>query len=257
MPDRPKYSRFRRLPGLYRFGDRKPADPHAEPQLLSLYMPGHSLDQAELLALRAGGITVQSYCEALLRDAIESEDSRVHDEQEIVKNGPMKSLEELADDPENLAEWVAIARDRQASPVEADIPLSNESIRVEKTPVALAAAREVVLRHAGMGDEDPFAFLPSLRAGTAIGIDGAEELLGGLAALEEQLQDSEQVDRRLAYALHRLAFEGQILLTEAYPAQSADPTAVEVLRRVQESVDRVLSGEDIRYYSERPPSTES
>ena len=47
--------------------------------------------------------------------------------------------------------------------------------------------------------------------------------------------------------LHRLAFEGQVLLTEIPSEASADPATTTTLRRVQEAVDRVLSGEDVRY----------
>lgn len=50
-----------------------------------------------------------------------------------------------------------------------------------------------------------------------------------------------------------MAFEGQILLTDAFPGLAGDTTTLEILRMVQEGADRVLSGEDIRYYSESSP----
>jgi hypothetical protein len=62
------------------------------------------------------------------------------------------------------------------------------------------------------------------------------------------LRDATSLDRTFAFALHRLAFEGQVLLTDAHSDAAADPATVDALRRVQEAVDRVLSGEDIRYY---------
>jgi hypothetical protein len=86
--------------------------------------------------------------------------------------------------------------------------------------------------------------------------DSARELLQALLDLERALQSDSHIDRRLAFALHRLAFEGQLLLTEAWPALAADPATVDTLRLVQEAVDRVLSGEDIRYY-ERPDASGS
>ena len=42
-------------------------------------------------------------------------------------------------------------------------------------------------------------------------------------------------------------FEGQILHTDAWPG-AFDAWTVDTLRAVQEAVDRILSGQDIRYY---------
>jgi hypothetical protein len=72
--------------------------------------------------------------------------------------------------------------------------------------------------------------------------------LQALIDLEALHREATSVDRQLAYALHRLAFEGQLLLTDAWHGSQADPGTVDLLRMVQEGVDRVLSGEDIRYY---------
>jgi hypothetical protein len=74
-------------------------------------------------------------------------------------------------------------------------------------------------------------------------------LAQALQALEEGLRDANRIDRRLAYALHRLAFESQVLHTDAWPGLY-DEWTVETLRAVQEYVDRILSGQDIRYYPE-------
>ncbi len=110
----------------------------------------------------------------------------------------------------------------------------------------------VVFRHAGLNDEDPTAFLPTLRRGEAVAPESARELVGALIAIERQLGKAPTLDRRLAYALHRLAFEGQVLLTDAWPTVASDQATVDVLRIVQEAVDRILSGEDIRYYQHDP-----
>jgi hypothetical protein len=84
-------------------------------------------------------------------------------------------------------------------------------------------------------------------SGTTVNHDIANELLQALNALEIEYRDAKNLDRRVAYALHRLAFEGQVLHTEAWPG-SLDQETVNLLRSVQEAVDRILSGEDIRYY---------
>ncbi len=113
-------------------------------------------------------------------------------------------------------------------------------------------AQEIILRHAASGDSDPSALLPSLRRGERVAPEEAAELLRALAGLEGQLREADRLDRGLAYALHRLAFEGQVLLTDGPALLAADPATVDLLRTVQEAVDRVLSGEDIRYYSPDP-----
>ncbi len=64
------------------------------------------------------------------------------------------------------------------------------------------------------------------------------------------------LDRRMAHALHRLALESQVLLTDAWPG-AFDDRVIAAIRTVQEGVERVLSGEDIRYYpSPSEPSSE-
>ena len=51
--------------------------------------------------------------------------------------------------------------------------------------------------------------------------------------------------------LHRLALESQVLLTDAWPG-AFDERVITAIRTVQEAVERILSGQDIRYY---PPSS--
>ncbi len=48
-----------------------------------------------------------------------------------------------------------------------------------------------------------------------------------------------------------------MLLTDAWPALASDQATLDVLRMVQESVERVLSGEDIRYYVRESPEEEA
>jgi hypothetical protein len=249
LPDRPPYSRFGRLPGLYRIGERKLPDPHEEPQALTVYLPGRLLDVAEALAARHGAASIQDYCEGLLRMAIEEQAAAAKAEAVHVTQGTLQSLDDLASDPEYLAEWTASARETQP-----DIGLKITS---DPDPSAdgTSFARAAVFRHAGIDDDDPSAFLPTLRRCERITPEVADELIGSLRDLEQRLRGVERLDRRLAYALHRLAFEGQILLTDAPTEAAADAGTVDRVRLVQEAVDRVLSGEDIRYFpQENSPS---
>ena len=51
----------------------------------------------------------------------------------------------------------------------------------------------------------------------------------------------------LLHALHRLALESQVLLTDAWPGVF-DDRVITAIRTVQEAVERILSGQDVRYY---------
>jgi hypothetical protein len=116
------------------------------------------------------------------------------------------------------------------------------------------AALEVLWRHVAMGEDD-WAFLPCLRRGIPVPDAKASELIRALHQLELEHRGAEILDRRLAHALHRLALESQVLLTDAWPGVFDDPT-IGTIRTVQEAVERILSGEDIRYYPRpaQPPS---
>jgi hypothetical protein len=251
------------LPGVSRIHETKIPSPISELQRLTLYLPGGVLDQAEAQAMRAGAESVQAYCESLLAAAIAAEQSRERIAQTEVRIAPLEALDALANDPDYLAEWSAsaasqIPRERQAGPP-AEVAAANGMERdagpSQEEPGSMSQAREVVLRHATIAEDDAQALLATLRRGEPITPDAARELLQALIDLEREHRDSTQIDRRLAYALHRLAFEGQILLTEAWPGVPVDAGTVDALRLVQEAVDRVLSGEDIRYYAETPSST--
>src|SRR5437763_17147902 len=76
LSKRRRFSRWRRLPGVYRFGDDKPTDPHQEPQRLTLYVAGTVLDRAEMQAIRHGLRDAQEYCTEILLRAIDAEHVR-------------------------------------------------------------------------------------------------------------------------------------------------------------------------------------
>ena len=179
-------------------------------------------------------------------------EGRRNPREEITLDG----LDEIANDTDYLVEWNASAS--QAPHPEPQPPALHPG------PPPWAVAAEIVTRHAALEGEPPPALLATLRRGETIDPDGARELLQALIDLERTLNDETAIGRRLAFALHRLAFEGQILITDGFPHLGGDPPTVETLRLVQEAVDRVLSGEDIRYNtqpndetSDRPPSGES
>lgn len=275
-----RYSRWRRLPGLHRITERRLPDHRSELQRLTLYLPGSALDAAERLALESGAGTVQSYCEDLLRRALESEVARGR----VESAAALASLDAIASDPDYLAEWssrsalerlavadavAALAEswsepEAQESGEEAS-EVEGESLATEPVRADIAVSggppadpADVVFRHAAIGPEDPAGFLPTLRRGEPVAPGAAGELMQALVDLERRLRDERLLDRRLSYALHRLAFEGQVLLTDAWPNLAADQATVDVLRMIQEAVDRILSGEDIRYYApgvapESPP----
>ena len=69
---------------------------------------------------------------------------------------------------------------------------------------------------------------------------------GALNQLEIEHRGAEVLDRRMAHALHRLALESQVLLTDAWPG-AFDGRMIATIRTVQEAVERILSGQDIRY----------
>jgi hypothetical protein len=279
---RRRFSRWRRLPGAYRFGDDKPADPNAEPQRLSLYVPGTVLDRAEMQAVRLGFADAQEYCTELLLKAIEAEHVREQMADVEAKRGPLEGFHEIADDPEYLSELSAAAASRghdepaPTPPVVDTAPAVPVLVpdRVEPPaeitfleplepapppepvprPVPVVAsgaedgpAAEVVLRHAGQAGDDPYAFLPCLRRGEAVPPAVVAELAQALSDLEQRCRDDRAMDRRLTFALHRLAFESQILQTDAWPG-TFDVWTVDMVRAVQEAVERILSGQDIRYY---------
>ncbi len=219
---------------------------------------------------------MQTYCEELLREAIANEMASQRLAEDEVKHGAFEALDAIANDLEYLAEWTASVAPRTprslamsnniATTAEPDTITEEPDVqkthhaesatvpRPKSLPPSSSAAIDVVLRHAAMLGDDPSSLLATLRRGETLDPDTARELLQALIDLERDFRDASHLERRLSYALHRLAFEGQVLLTDAWPGLATDPGTVETLRLVQEAVDRVLSGEDIRYYAERSES---
>jgi hypothetical protein len=241
-----RFSRWRRLPGVHRITEKRIPTHRAEAHRLTLYLPGAILDQAEGLAARAGASDVQSYCESLLRQAIEAEAARQSVEAIAVEIP--SDLDELvreclgaqADGPERTGDVHEVGLDRAPRALAMERPTDSD--------VDLDAHATLVIGHAALDkNADPCGFLARLRRGEAVTPHIADELLRALVALEQALRGVPSLDRRLAFALHRLAFEGQVLLTDAWPALAADQATVDVLRLVQEAVERILSGENIRY----------
>jgi hypothetical protein len=300
---RPRFSRWRRLPGVFRTGDHRPDDSGSTLDRLILYVPARILDLAEALAEKAGVATVQDYCALLLMEAIEKE--RVHQKVADIeaRRGPLEGLHQIADDPDYLAEWQKRSDARLEGtpgwrpdlepgggtypgdePITVDIVLpdagSLESTRpapvwdddlpgsevepsrhpgdsatgiapvVSITRAVLkmtdSSASHVISRHTG-SDLDPAGFLPCLRRGEPVPAAKSAELIYALNQLEEELKGAPAIDRKTAHGLHRLALESQVLLTDAWPG-AFDDRVIAAIRTVQEAVERILSGEDIRYY---------
>ena len=101
---------------------------------------------------------------------------------------------------------------------------------------------EMVIRHAGLAGDEPLGFLPCLRRGDVPPLETVEELASALVRLDRSLSGATTIDRRLAYALHRLALESQVLHTDAWPG-AFDAWTVDSIRAVQAAVERILSGE--------------
>jgi hypothetical protein len=310
------FSRWRRLPPVFRSGQHKIPGPGEEAQRIILYLRGDILDQAETLAEKAGVPTLQEYCAQLLARAIEFERAKFHVAEVEAKHGPLVGFNEITDDPDYLAEWreqsesrellgakdqAAASMDRtdadeltipvdvlDALPVEDEADLTapeNDStsedtepaqspdplrVRIEPARYAIgppiterivpevldSSAMEVVFCHVGPGEHDPHAFLPAIRRGEPVPAGKVAELTDALDRLEHEHQGVTLLDRRLAYALHRLALESQVLLTEAWPGVF-DNRMQTAIRGVQERVERILSGQDIRYYqTQEDPGSE-
>ena len=290
MAKRPKFSRWRRLPGVYRFCEQKAPDPNQELQRVSLYVPWEVIDAAEVQAGRLGYANAQDYCTDLLMKAVDDERVREQVAGVEAKRGALKGLNEISDDPDYLAEWrgtvsqprprptaepVVIARavgtpdiqypdEHDARPLPAVVTALSAQSPAASAPgpgppaVSISGPEElspsawVVLRHSAQAQGDPMSFLPCLRRGEAVPPSEVAELAQALHSLESEYRGAPAMDRRLTFALHRLAFESQILHTDAWP-NAFDPWTIDMLRAVQEAVERILSGQDIRYSSAPTP----
>jgi hypothetical protein len=305
---RPRFSRWRRLPPVFRSGEHRPIESGNELDRIILYLPTRILDLAEKLAEKAGIPAVQDYCSHLLARALEAEQIQQKVAEFEAKRGPLEGLKEIANDPGYLAEWQARSETRPEStpasgiaahppgpsftrpgPIETvtvdlvladgddtamepstpgeardadegatDVdptstpaePMSDPAPTATPRPAVRVGsdwnAREVLWRHVGLADDD-WAFLPCLRRGVPVPAAKAAELVRALNQLELEHRGAEALDRRLAHALHRLALESQVLLTDAWPGLF-DDRVIAAIRTVQEAVERILSGQDIRYY---------
>jgi len=306
VPKRPRFSRWRRLPGVFRTGDHRPDNAGTQLDRIILYVPVRILDLAESLAEKAGVPSIQDYCGLLLMRAIENERVRQKVADIELRRGPLEGLNEIADDPHYLAEWQqradekaeppagaattdapifiepqpAVKRlaieviypEREAAASEAPaMPVEVEPSEAEHEPERMQirvlpatnfarpalvkplgklmndrSAAEILSCHVEMG-EDEWGFLPCLRRGQPVPAAKVAELEGALERLEHELRGNETLDRRLAHRLHRLALESQVLLTDAWPG-AFDEAVIQAIRTVQEAVERILSGQDIRYY---------
>lgn len=241
---RPRRPLWKRPYTSYRLGDKSRPDAGDEPQRLTLFVSGHVLDLAESLANRSGGKSVQAYCESLLIRSIQAERSRHQVEDAEARHGRLDGYRAIEDDPEFLAELSASVAHRDAPPrATGDGPgaLAFEGQTMALPAPLASGVAETTIRHAGLGLDDPLGFLPSLRRGEAPGDDSIGELGAALIALDGELAGARTIDRRLAFALHRLAIESQVLHTDAWPG-AFDAQTLDTIRAVQAAVERLLSG---------------
>ena len=244
MAKRPR-NLWKRPGTSFRIGQAKPVSSGAfDEQRLTLYLPNFILDQAESLANREG-TPLQEYCARLLRHAIEDARQAEEADEADSRRRSLEGYHELTRNPEFLVEWNV-----------STTPLNRPEIQVNDGPGLSrqadampepSPAVKTVLRHAAVEWDDASGFLSLLRRGESVTQSVSFELLQALNAVEIEFRDAKMLERRLAYALHRLAFEGQVLHTEAWSGV-LDQETINLLRSVQEAVDRILSGEDIRYY---------
>jgi hypothetical protein len=117
---RPRFSRWRRLPPVFRSGEHRPIGTGNELDRIILYLPSRLLDLAEVLAQKAGIPAIQDYCARLLAQAIEDEQVRQKVTAFEARRGPLKGLKEIAADPEYLAEWQARSDARPVLPPPGD-----------------------------------------------------------------------------------------------------------------------------------------
>jgi hypothetical protein len=252
-------------------------------------LPSAVLDQAEILAQKAGLSTIQEYCTGLLRESIEVERVKSHMVEVEAKRGPLEGFKEVTGDPDYLAEWRERSGSRESAAGKSQAPNTTQTeggneavsenhspgtdrqvsddrllVRLEPSPRVIEAVRferyepevvdgtaiDAILTQVGSGVQEPHAFLPCLRRGQPPSSPAVADLMAVLGRIETDQQGATMLDRRLAYALYRLALESQVLLTEAWPG-IFDERTIGAIRAVQEMVERVLSAPEIRYYEAR------
>src|SRR5207249_2535977 len=99
---RPRFSRWRRLPPVFRSGEHRPVGTGNELDRIILYLPTRLLDLAETLAEKAGVPAVQDYCSLLLTRALEAERIQQKVAEFEARRGPLEGLKEIAADPHYL-----------------------------------------------------------------------------------------------------------------------------------------------------------
>ncbi len=150
------------------------------------------------------------------------------------------------------SEPAALAPERE--PVQVRVLSSSELIPPDVlTPMVQLmndrSAAEILASHVEM-NKDEWGFLPCLRRGEAVPATKVAELERALERLEEELRGRENLNRRVAHDLYRLALESQVLLTDAWPGVF-DARVIQAIRTAQEAVERILSDQDVRFY---PPA---
>ena len=304
-----RYSRWRRLPEVFRTGEHKFPETAPETQRITLDLPVEVFETLELLAAKLEKPSVKEYCAELLIQAIEGERLLHQVEDYEARHGTLEGLAEIAEDPEYLSEWEAQSRGKvtvsespepgyvspqhyvsftsdsgtepgllipevlsqetnDVKPVAEAVEPDTSAITWSVNPVVKSirevpmersleeSPSEIVRRHAGLDREDRWSFLPCLRRGEAVPVSMVDELIESLKRVESDQIGSSVLDRGLSHALYRLAFESQVLLTEAWPG-AFDERTVLAIRAVQEAVERILSGPDGRFSTAVPGPVES
>ena len=129
MAKRPRFSRWRRLPGVFRTGDHRPDASGTDLDRIILYVPARILNVAEALAEKAGVTSIQDYCGLLLMQAIENERVRQKVAGFELRRGPLEGLKEIADDPDYLAEWQKRSGEKAEAPASTGPPMRRFSSR--------------------------------------------------------------------------------------------------------------------------------
>lgn len=246
---RPPRSWRPRLLGSFRTGQDRPANLGNEPQRLVLYLPGSALDEAERQSIGAGAKDLQRYCETVLLRHIEAQQTRNRVRRLEAERGNLEGLRAVSSDPDYLAELSQLRFASSPAPPPRPAPDNPSPSSPERTgshPFPLLLS--VVERHAGLS---PNSTDPSLAAclstGSIPSSSSLAELASTLEALHNHFTSEPHLPRPAAFALHRLALVAQVFITGSWYASTPDPTLLSSLRWIQEAVDRILSGQEIRY----------
>ncbi len=249
MGSLPRRRLWKRRYSSFLTGEASRPDSSTEIQRVTLYLDGNLFDLAEKLTVRERVESIQKYCERLLSTALLNEKSRHQIEDAEARHGTLEGLREIADDPDFLAELSATknpGKMKYTPPEEEGVTHDVEFVTVPIVSLpapdesALSPAAMTVFRHAGFVAADQSGFLPTLRRGETPSVGDFEELAQALVDLDQSLASDEAINRPLAHALHRLAFESQVLHTDAWP-NAFDAWTVDAIRAIQGAVDRLLS----------------